>query len=57
MSAVAAPITDQNDHIVAAVGLGGPTNRFTRERVSAFLPVLTKAAERLSDLRFIGGAA
>ncbi|MEV0086127.1 IclR family transcriptional regulator [Saccharopolyspora sp. NPDC050642] len=57
VSAVAAPITDATDRVVAAVGLGGPTTRFTEERVSAFVPVLTKAAERLSDLQFIGGTA
>lgn len=57
VSAVAAPITAESHRVVAAVGLGGPTNRFTPERVSAFLPVLSKAAERLSELRFIGGAA
>ncbi|MFI6360107.1 IclR family transcriptional regulator [Streptomyces sp. NPDC050743] len=54
VSAVAAPITDEAGRVVAAVSLGGPSSRFTLERVEAFLPVLTKAAERLSDLRFIG---
>ena len=55
VSAVAAPITDADGRIVAAVALGGPTTRFTRERIDAFLPALTKAGQQLSDLQFIGG--
>ncbi|MFI2349514.1 IclR family transcriptional regulator [Streptomyces sp. NPDC019443] len=55
VSAVAAPITDANGQVVAAVGLGGPTYRFTDARVTAFVPVLTEAAKRLSALQFIGG--
>ncbi|UNX55156.1 IclR family transcriptional regulator [Georgenia sp. TF02-10] len=55
VSAVAAPITDTAGRTVAAVALGGPTTRFTEERIEAFLPVLTTAAGRLSDLQFIGG--
>ncbi|MFI1332845.1 hypothetical protein ACH4U7_22530 [Streptomyces sp. NPDC020845] len=47
-------MTDEAGRIVAAVSLGGPSNRFTPERVEAFLPVLTTVAERLSELRFIG---
>lgn len=57
VSAVAAPVTDVEGRIVAAVALGGPTNRFTSERIDVFLPVLTKAAMRLSELRFIGGGS
>lgn len=55
VSGIAAPITDAEGRVVAAVALGGPTARFTPERIDAFLPVLTKTAARLSDLRFIGG--
>jgi DNA-binding IclR family transcriptional regulator len=55
VSAVAAPITDAAGRVVAAVGLGGPTNRLTDARINEFLPVLTKAAARLSELQFIGG--
>ncbi|GAB2674112.1 IclR family transcriptional regulator [Saccharopolyspora gloriosae] len=57
VSAVAAPITDPDGRIVAAVGLGGPTSRFTAENVAAFLPALSRAATRLSELRFIGGGS
>ncbi|WP_406691251.1 IclR family transcriptional regulator [Saccharopolyspora sp. ID03-671] len=55
VSAVAAPVTDSAGRVVAAVGLGGPTSRFTQDRVSEFLPVLVHAAEQLSKLNFIGG--
>ncbi|MDW6057285.1 IclR family transcriptional regulator C-terminal domain-containing protein [Streptomyces sp. FXJ1.4098] len=54
VSAVAAPVTEETGRIVAAVSLGGPSNRLAPERVEAFLPVLTTVAERLSELRFIG---
>ncbi|MFI1395871.1 IclR family transcriptional regulator [Streptomyces sp. NPDC020681] len=57
VSAAAAPITDSAGHTVAAVGLGGPTSRFTDERLAEFIPILTEAAQRLSALRFIGGTA
>lgn len=57
VSAVAAPVTDSSGRTAAAVGLGGPTSRFTRQRLDAFRPVVTNAAERLSELRFIGGAS
>ncbi|MCA1187073.1 IclR family transcriptional regulator [Saccharopolyspora sp. 6T] len=56
VSAAAAPIT-AGDEIVAAVALGGPTTRFTGERVAAFLPALSRAAEQLSALRFLGGSS
>ncbi|KAA5835233.1 IclR family transcriptional regulator [Saccharopolyspora hirsuta] len=55
VSAVAAPVTDATGRVAAAVGLGGPTSRFTRERVEGFLPVVLKVAEQLSKLQFIGG--
>lgn len=57
VSAVAAPITGTADEIVAAVSLGGPTNRFTGENVRRFLPSLSRAAAQLSELRFIGGGS
>ncbi|MDT9697955.1 IclR family transcriptional regulator [Streptomyces sp. P17] len=57
VSAVAAPITDTDGQVVGALGLGGPTTRFTEERVAAFVAPLTEAAKRLSELRFIGGGS
>ncbi|MBL1117873.1 IclR family transcriptional regulator [Streptomyces sp. 110] len=56
VSAVAAPVTDAAGQVVAAVGLGGPTSRFTDERVESFRPALTEAAKRLSELGFLGGS-
>jgi DNA-binding IclR family transcriptional regulator len=56
VSAVAAPVTDSTGAVVAAVGLGGPTARFTAERTEGFVPVLVEAGRRLSALDFIGGA-
>lgn len=55
VSAVAAPVTDASGRTVAAAGLGGPTNRFTQERVEELVPVVTEVAAQLSTLRFIGG--
>ncbi|RKT87384.1 DNA-binding transcriptional regulator, IclR family [Saccharopolyspora antimicrobica] len=55
VSAVAAPVTDSSGRAAAAVGLGGPTSRFTRERVEAFIPVVMNVAKQLSKLQFIGG--
>ncbi|GDY53132.1 hypothetical protein SVIO_037550 [Streptomyces violaceusniger] len=56
VSAVAAPVTDAAGQVVAAVGLGGPTSRFTEERVESFCPALAEAAKRLSELGFLGGS-
>ncbi|MFF7477026.1 IclR family transcriptional regulator C-terminal domain-containing protein [Streptomyces sp. NPDC008092] len=56
VSGVAAPITDTTGRIVAAVALGGPTSRFTEQRIAMFLPALTRAATQLSELRFLGGS-
>lgn len=57
VSAVAAPVTDASGRVVAAAGLGGATTRFTDDHVAALVPVVVKAAERLSELRLFGGAA
>ncbi len=54
VAAVAAPVIDEQGRVVAALGLGGPSTRFTENRVSVFADVLTEAAERLSALRFPG---
>ncbi|MEU1664048.1 IclR family transcriptional regulator [Streptomyces sparsogenes] len=55
VSAIAAPVTDEDGRVVAAVGLGGPTSRFTDARVERFAPLLADAGRALSRLRFIGG--
>jgi DNA-binding IclR family transcriptional regulator len=55
VSAIAAPVTDAAGRTVAAVGLGGPTSRFTEDRVAELVPVVTNAAAQLSKLHFIGG--
>ncbi|MFF7656741.1 IclR family transcriptional regulator [Streptomyces sp. NPDC007983] len=57
VAGVAAPIVGEDGQVVAALALGGPSNRFTSERVAAFVPVLTEAAGHLSTLRFLNGSA
>ncbi|MDT0319851.1 IclR family transcriptional regulator [Streptomyces millisiae] len=57
VSGVAAPVFDRSGRLTAAVGLGGPTVRFTDEAVAALLPSLTDAARVLTTLDCIGGTA
>lgn len=57
VAGVAAPVLGGSGRVVAAVALGGPSSRFTAERVAGFVPVLTAAAERLSALRFLDSGA
>jgi DNA-binding IclR family transcriptional regulator len=40
VAGVAAPIAGEDGRVVAALALGGPSSRFTAERVAAFAPVL-----------------
>ncbi|WP_329568104.1 IclR family transcriptional regulator [Streptomyces sp. NBC_01361] len=57
VAGVAAPVMGENGEVVAALALGGPSSRFTPDRVAAFAPVLTEAAGQLSALRFLDGGA
>lgn len=49
-SGVAAPVTDPAGTTVAALALGGPTARFTEERVPRFREALSKTARAVSVL-------
>jgi len=54
-SGIAAPILtaggrNHRPHVRAALALGGPTSRFTPERVARFVPDLVAAAARISAL-------
>ncbi|GAB2823953.1 IclR family transcriptional regulator [Streptomyces daliensis] len=57
VAAVAARVTDDQGRVAAAVSLGGPSSRFTAEHIEAFLPVLTKAARELTELRFLSAGS
>lgn len=49
-SGLAAPVVDRHGRVLAALALGGPTSRFTPERVTEFAPALCQAAAELSAL-------
>ncbi len=49
LSAVAVPIRDKQGDVGAALSFGGPTSRFTDERVGGFVSVLREAASWLSE--------
>ncbi|MGW0791192.1 IclR family transcriptional regulator [Streptomyces sp. NPDC002911] len=57
VAGVAVPVVSDAGWVVAALALGGPSNRFTPERVAACVPVLTEAARQLAALRFLEGSA
>jgi DNA-binding IclR family transcriptional regulator len=48
-SAVAAPIHGSGSRTVAALSIGGPTNRFTDLRVTEYVHLVTNAARRITD--------
>jgi DNA-binding IclR family transcriptional regulator len=52
LSAVAAPILGRGGGVVAAIGLSGPTVRFTEERVAVFAADLRRVATQLSERGF-----
>jgi DNA-binding IclR family transcriptional regulator len=49
-SGVAAPILDSDGNVLAALALGGPTSRFTPERVADFVAAVTSAAQWISRI-------
>jgi DNA-binding IclR family transcriptional regulator len=52
LSAVAAPILDRHGHVTAALGLSGPTIRFTEQRVAEFATDLKRTAQEITNLGF-----
>jgi len=60
LSAVAAPILGRSGSIVAALGLSGPTLRFTEGRIDDFAADLQRIAHHISERGFdhpLGGSA
>ncbi|MFI2412166.1 IclR family transcriptional regulator [Streptomyces sp. NPDC018947] len=55
VAGVAVPVLGREGRVVGALTLGGPSGRFTPERIEAFVPVLTEAAGQLAALRFLEG--
>ncbi|MDA7416057.1 IclR family transcriptional regulator [Xenophilus arseniciresistens] len=45
---VASPVVDASGHVVAALGLSGPKDRFKPAQVKAFAPLVVEAAARIS---------
>jgi len=52
LSAVAAPIVGRSGTVVAALGLSGPTLRFTESRITEFAADLKRVARHISDRGF-----
>jgi DNA-binding IclR family transcriptional regulator len=52
LSAVAAPILGRTGRVVAALGLSGPTVRFTEKRITEFAADLRRVAQQTSELGF-----
>lgn len=48
MRGVAAPVRDMSGHVVAAVGMGGPTQRLTKKSLRGFIPLVLNTAEAIS---------
>ncbi|MER6945288.1 IclR family transcriptional regulator [Nonomuraea sp. NPDC000554] len=49
VSGIGAPVHDAEGRIVHALAIGGPTSRFTPDRIDAFVSALTRAARRISS--------
>jgi DNA-binding IclR family transcriptional regulator len=52
LSAVAAPVLGRSEQVVAALGLSGPTVRFTDRRIPEFAADLMRIARQMSELGF-----
>jgi IclR family transcriptional regulator, acetate operon repressor len=50
LSAVAAPVHDENGRVVAALSVSGPTLRLTPRRIAELRPIVIKQARALSKL-------
>jgi DNA-binding IclR family transcriptional regulator len=48
MRGIGAPIRDSTGHVVAAVGIGGPSQRLTLKKLRGLAPVLLSTAEAIS---------
>lgn len=52
-TALAAPVRDHQDRVVAALSIGGPSERLTRDRTRTLVPAVQRAAGRIT--RQLGG--
>ena len=50
LAAMAAPVRDAGDNVVAALSISGPTTRFNAERRAELAPVLVEQACSLSSI-------
>jgi DNA-binding IclR family transcriptional regulator len=48
-SAVAAPVFGQDNRVIAALSVSGPTSRFTADRVGRYVDAVTAAAREISE--------
>jgi DNA-binding IclR family transcriptional regulator len=48
MRGIGAPLRDITGQVVAAIGIGGPSQRLTLKKLRGLAPVLTSAAEAIS---------
>ncbi|WP_223263877.1 IclR family transcriptional regulator C-terminal domain-containing protein [Rhodococcus sp. MTM3W5.2] len=49
-SAVAAPILAADGRVLAALSIGGPTSRFTADRVGSYVDAVTESAAEISSI-------
>lgn len=56
-SGLSAPVLDSADRVVAALGLGGPTPRFTDEKVAEFASAVRRAADEVSRIGLVPGSS
>lgn len=55
-SGLSAPVLDSANRVVAALGLGGPTPRFTEEKVLEFASAVRRAADEVSRIGLVPGS-
>lgn len=46
---IAAPVRDFSGNVIAAISVTGPVSRFSGEKISCFIPLVTNAAESISE--------
>jgi DNA-binding IclR family transcriptional regulator len=49
VASIAAPLMDATGGAMAALTVAGPSHRWTMDRIQAFAPILTDAAEQISS--------
>lgn len=49
-AAVAAPIFDYSGKVIASLSISGPVDRFTKDKISLYIPLVKEATEKISFL-------